>query len=253
MTASPAPRRTLRQWGVRVANRTLRRHGLEVRRLDFDRAAAFRSSSDDIIRRHRGQTQETVRALREKYETPVFGRVRVWELVERLAQCVDPTDTKLLCTNQQIHVLQMLAGMERDGITDGDLVLAAVIHDLGKLLLLTDEDPANVVCMNTPIGEYGDGVGLDACTFQWNHDEFGYSRFKDHVPDHISWFIRYHSIDVDECERLMDARDRRYTEEYFRVLRRYDHDTKSPFDLPTRRMSEYRSVIEEAFPAPIAF
>jgi hypothetical protein len=60
-------------------------------------------------------------------------------------------------------------------------------------------------------------------------------------------------MDVDECAALMDARDRRYTDQYFHVLRRYDHDTKSPFNLPARRITEYRDVIEEAFPLPILF
>lgn len=252
----PAPltqRVSLLRRGGRTVNSVLRRHGLEVRRLDSEAATAFRTNSDVISRRHRAQTQATVRALTKKYEAPVFGRVRVWELIERLAQCIDPTDCKLFCTNQQVHVLQMLEGMESDGIHDHDLVLAVLIHDLGKLLLLTDEDPANIVCMNTPIGVHEDGVGLDECTFQWNHDEFGYSRFKDHVPDHIAWLIRYHSMNLNDCAPLMDTRDQRYAEQYLRVLTRYDHGTKSPFNLPKRRITEYREVIEEAFPTPIVF
>lgn len=143
--------------------------------------------------------------------------------------------------------------MERDGVADPDLVLTALIHDLGKLLLLTDEDPANVVCMNTPIGDYADGVGLDACTFQWNHDEFGWSRFKDHVPEHVAWLIRYHSLDLDRCERLMDEGDRRLAERYLHVFARYDHGTKSPFELPAVRIDAYRDVVEQAFPIPIIF
>ncbi len=67
----------------------------------------------------------------------------------------------------------MLDAMDRDGIDDPELLLAVLVHDLGKLLLVAGEDPANVVCMNSPIGEPTPGVGLDQCTFQWNHDEFG--------------------------------------------------------------------------------
>ena len=65
--------------------------------------------------------------------------------------------------------------------------VAALIHDVGKLLLLTGEDPANVVCTNWPIGEYDDGCGLDQCVFQWNHAE--------------------------QSRHLMDARDRTYNEQ----------------------------------------
>jgi hypothetical protein len=53
------------------------------------------------------------------------------------------------------------------------MIITALIHDLGKLLLLTDEDPAHVVCENSPIGDYPSGVGFNNCVFQWNHDEFG--------------------------------------------------------------------------------
>ena len=38
----------------------------------------------------------------------------------------------------------MLEAMARDGIDDPDLLLAVLIHDVGKLLLVVGEDPANV-------------------------------------------------------------------------------------------------------------
>lgn len=204
-----------------------------------------------ISDRHRQQTAETVAALKQKYENPIVGKVTVWSQVERLAQCVDPTDSKLYCTNQQIHVLQILEGMERDGITDKDLILLALIHDIGKVLLLANEAPENVVDFNVPIGDYPEGVGLDNCIFQWNHDEFGYSRLKDYVPDHLAWLVRYHSIRIDDCLPYMDERDRAYTEKYLRVFAKYDHGTKSFYHLPKKRIEHYRDVIEEAFPQPI--
>jgi hypothetical protein len=133
------------------------------------------------------------------------------------------------------------------------LIITALIHDLGKLLLLTDEDPANIVCGNSPIGDYPSGVGFDNCVFQWNHDEFGYSRFKDHVSDPIAWVIRYHSVNLAKCEPLMDQRDRDYADRYLRTLTRYDHGTKSPYRLPRRTIGQYRDLIERAFPTPIPF
>ncbi len=206
-----------------------------------------------ICDRHKQQTKETVTALNKKYQEPVFGKVSVWSLVERLAQCIDPSDCRLFSTNQQVHVLQILEGMERDSISDPDFILAALIHDLGKTLLLTDEVPENIVGFNSPIGDYEEGIGLDNCVFQWNHDEFAYSRLKYHVPDHISWLIRYHSIRISECEPLMDERDRSYLERYLRVFYKYDHDTKSIYALPKKRIEDYRDLIEETFPKPILF
>lgn len=243
---------------ARTLNRSLRRGGYELRRVPGVAPTPrtdheFRANAKAINQRHRAQTRGDVHALEQKYATPVFGRVRVWDLVERQVQCIDPSDRHLLCTSQEVHVLQILDGMHRDGITDPDLVLAALIHDVGKLLLLTDEDPANVVGSNAPIGEYPDGCGLDQCVFQWNHDEFAYSRLKDHVPDHLAWLVRYHSIGSNQCDHLMDDRDRAYTEQYFTVFKHYDQGTKSAFVLPLHRLSEYRDVIEEAFPKPIIF
>lgn len=241
----------------KTVNTVLRRCGYEIRRFAPDRPdrrdAGFRDQAIAIVERHDRQTREHVDGLRDRYEAPVFGRVRVWGLVELLAQCVDPSDRVLYCASQQIHVLQVIDGMQRDGVADPDLLLAALIHDLGKVLLLTDADPADVVCMNSPIGSYEPGVGLDNCTLQWNHDEFAYTRFKDYVPDHIAWLVRYHSIELTRCEHLMDDRDRDYADRYLSRFYAYDQGTKSPFRLPGHRIDEYRDIVEEAFPDPIPF
>jgi len=203
--------------------------------------------------RHLDQTKELVAALNKKYEKPVLGKVGVWNLMERLALCIDPSDSTLYCVSQLVHALQVVDGMERDGICDKDFLLAGLIHDLGKILLLTGEAPENVVCINTPIGQYEKGVGLANCVFQWSHDQFIYSRFKDFVPDHVAWLLRYHSIYVPECEYLMDERDRMYTQRYLRVFEKYDKGTKSLYHLPKNGIEKYRTLIEETFPERILF
>ncbi len=221
--------------------------------VSHDPQSDFWSRAQPIERRHRAQTVPHVEALRAKYAEPVFGDVAIWDLVTRLGGCIDPTDCRLYCATQLTHVLQVVEGLAQDGVDDPDLLLAALIHDLGKLLLLTDEDPANIVCMNTPIGADGQGIGLDNCTFQWNHDEFGYQRFKDLVPDHVAWLIRYHSVDPVAAEPLMDARDRDYHARYLLPFRRYDHETKSAHLRPSVRIESYRDLLESTFPDPIPF
>ena len=253
----------------RAIQSTLTRRGYELRRLPMepevpaaaapvpagiaDQMTAYFERAQLIEDRRQRQTTETVAMLRRKYEAPVLGDVRVWELVELLAQCIDPSDGRLFGASQQFHVLQMLESMERDGVTDPDLILAALVHDVGKVLLLFGEDPANIVCMTRPIGSPEPGRGLANATLQWNHDEFAFTRLVDHVPEHVAWIVRYHSILFSECEPLMDDDDRAYLERYLRPFAYYDHETKTPFELPKRQIHDYRDLVEEAFPKPIRF
>lgn len=213
----------------------------------------FRGQAEQIITRHRAQSVADVQGLRVKYERPVFGQVQVWDLVQKLGMVCDPSDGSLGCTSQLVHVLQVLQAMEEDGVDDPEMLIAAIVHDLGKLLLLTDEAPENVVCMVEPVGSYEMGVGLENCVLQWNHDEFIYSRLKDHLPDHIAWLLRYHSIYIDQCWTLMDDRDRRHTKQYLRPFQHYDQDFKSSHALPKKGIEAYREIVESWFPDPIQF
>lgn len=206
-----------------------------------------------IEARHDAQTLEDVAMLRRKYAAPLFGRVSPWSLVERLGQCIDPTDRRLFGASQHLHVLQVIDAMETEGTASDEMLLVALVHDLGKILLLTNEAPENVVCMNRPVGAAAPEAGLDNCVLQWNHDEFAYSRLKDHLPDGLAWLVRYHSILPGACERYMDARDREYYERYLKPFARYDHETKSPVYVPGRRLEDYRQVIARALPASITF
>jgi uncharacterized protein YciI len=215
--------------------------------------AAYRAEAIRIERRHDAQTAEQVKELRERYADPVFGEVPVWSLVEKLAQCIDPSDCRLFGASQQVHVLQLIEAMDADGVLTDELLLVALIHDLGKVLLLTDEDPANIVAMNRPVGDHDDGIGLDHATLQWNHDELAWSRFRDLVPEHVAWLVRYHSIDLEACAPLMDDRDRDLADRYLAPFSHYDHDFKSPFALPRTTIATYRDVVEDAFPRPIRF
>lgn len=209
----------------------------------------FAGNARAVDERHWKQTHETVAALKRKYEAAVFGREPIWSLVEQLAQCVDPTDGQLGGVSQLVHTRQVVAGMEADGVRDSSLLLAAIVHDLGKVLLLTAEAPENIACMNAPIGDYPDGVGLDQVLFQWNHDEFIYSRLKDHVPDHVSWLLRYHSILIEDSRPYMNARDLEYLETYLVPFRQYDQGTKSCYVLPPPDiLDKYRALVEEACP-----
>lgn len=209
--------------------------------------------AEAILARHNAQTADTVANLRRKYASPILGQVSPWSLIEKLAQCIDPTDQRLLGASQQLHILQMIDAMESEGTATEELLLVTLLHDLGKVLLLTGEAPENVVCMNKPVSVCEPGGGLDNCVFQWNHDEFAYSRLRNYLPDELSWLVRYHSIVLSTCEQYMDARDRDYYERYLRSFSRYDHETKSIVYLPQRNLEDYRYLVERALPASIVF
>ncbi len=213
----------------------------------------FKARRRSILASHHRQTAETIRHLNSKYQEPVFGEVPIWDLFQRLAFCVDPTDTSLLNTTQYIHVLQVLEAMEKDGLQGSCWYVAAILHDLGKLLLLTPEGPENIVCLNSPIDDHEGRAGLDNLVMQWNHDEFAYMRLKDYVSDEIGWLIRYHSIQLADCEPHMDDRDRAHRDKYLLKFRKYDFGSKSPYHLPSLDMDKYRTMIEEAFPDPVPF
>jgi hypothetical protein len=242
----------------RLIKAALARQGYEIGRLrppprEVADHSAFMNEEFAIWERHRAQTRETVAALNRRYEQAVLGSVPVWTLLERLAECVDPTDRQLGCTSQQVHTLQVLEAMEADGVTDRDLLLAALVHDIGKVLLLTGEAPENVVCLNEPIGQHEPGIGLDRCLLQWNHDEFAYLRLREHAPEHVVWLIRYHSIVLPSCEPLMNARDRDWTERYLRPFHKYDQGSKSTHRIPRKRLTDYRDLAEATLPRTILF
>lgn len=235
----------------------LRERGYHIQRISSHQRHSyedFHKQAQIICERHWEQSKETATALKKKYEKPVFGKVRVWNLIERLGKCIDSGDRTLYCTSQLAHVLQILEGMERDGISDPDMFIAALVHDIGKVLLLTGEAPENVVGgHHQPIGDYEEGIGLDNCILQWDHGEFAYSRLKDYLPDHVAWLVRYHTILSGACAPFMDERDRTYTERYFHTFHKYDFGTKSPYFLAKTKLEKYRDLVEQTFPEPILF
>ncbi|MBI1353484.1 MAG: hypothetical protein GC160_04000 [Acidobacteria bacterium] len=229
-------------------------HGLRPHRVPGTPEYEFQRRAAEVIWLQERQTAETVRALKAKFESPILGRFRVWDLLEKLALCVDPSDTNLGCTSQYMHVNQILAAMERDGALDDDLLLTALLHDLGKVAMLQGEAPEHVVCFTKPVEACEPGAGLDQALFRFGHDEIAYTRFKDLVPEHVAWMIRNHSMVLGECEPLMSAQDREYERQYLSRFRAYDLGFKSKAFLPAQpTLDRFRAFVERWFPQPILF
>lgn len=214
----------------------------------------FQARANAIYEAQRRQTKQTVETLKAKYEGEVVGKVRVWDLIQKLALCVDPTDTALQCTSQYMHVCQVITAMERDRELDETMLLAALLHDLGKVAMLAGETPDHVVCFTEPIEGREPGCGLDNVIFQFGHDEIAYLRFKDDVPDHVAWLARYHSMVLRSAEPFMNDRDREYEAKFLSKFRTYDQGTKSPAFLPANAtLDRHRDFVERWFPNPILF
>ncbi len=237
---------------------SLRNFGYEVKKINSShqvkgnsKKSDFDASSKEIYKLHFEQSIETVETLKLKYNNPVLGEVSILEALKLLSQCVDPTDNVLYCTNQLIHTLQVVDGMEKDGINDSDMLIAALVHDLGKILLLFGEKPENVVCINRVIDQDTGIPGFDNHVFQWNHDEFVYSRLKDYLPYHVSWLIRYHSIRIHECEKFSDEKDKHLLYKYLIPFKKYDQGTKSMYFLPDKKIDDYQDLLNQYFPNKI--
>ncbi len=237
----------------RAADRVLRGFGYQLRRTETAPWRGFVDRGQTIYDRHVAQTLADVRVLEEKYREPVFGEMRVYDVMQLLAECIDPMDVGLGSTSQLTHALQTAEALHDQGFTDPDVMLAALLHDLGKVLLLTDEDPANVCASNSALGPFEPGAGLDTCVFQWNHDQFAYERLKDHVSDLTGWLVLYHSAKFADHQDVMDDRDRGYHDRYYAAFQAADQDSKSPYGLPRTRLADYRELLEDTFPEPIPF
>jgi len=212
---------------------------------------SFRREAARIGAARARQTAEDVAALKARYEGAVLGRVRVWDLVEKLALCIDASDRRLFCASQFVHVQQILAAMEQNGIDDPDLLLLAIVHDLGKVLLLTAEAPENVVGVTRRISGGEEGAGLDRTVFQFGHGDFIASRIEGHVPEHVAWVARYHNVSLREATPLMSERERVWAERWLVPFRRFDGGFVSPYFLPRVDLSRYRELVEQAFPTPL--
>lgn len=217
---------------------------------------------------HARQTLEFVKAKKEEYLGLDHKLMGVWEAIELLDTLVDDSDpdTEL---SQLEHLLQAAEAIRRDGHPRW-LILAGLVHDLGKLLSVFGEpqwavvgDTFPVGCgfsdkvvfpeffesnpdlqderYQTAVGIYEEGCGLDQVHLSWGHDEYLYQVVKDHLPDEALYPIRYHSFYACHREgaygQLMNDRDR----EMFQWVR-----TFNPYDLYSK--DENPPLVEELRP-----
>ena len=184
---------------------------------------------EDVYREHNKQTLESRRGLAQKWSATLLGNVSSVDLLKLLHFTIDNTDAHLMYTSQFIHCLQVYRAVknaaahdprfEQDAQYRDDMLVGALVHDLGKSLSLFGEADGNVDCMNRVtrprLAGPGRGPGLDAVQFQYNHDRFGHDKLLANVrlgliqlPQRVLDICKFHSL--RELASVRDAAEKVY-------------------------------------------
>ncbi|MBP9680805.1 MAG: hypothetical protein KBD76_05335 [Bacteriovorax sp.] len=213
----------------------------------------FTERAVSVYESHLSQNPDDVNNLNLKYKNHVFfGEKTIYECLEMLALVVDPSDTELFTTNQLIHSLQVAEMMEKDGLSN-EWIIIGLVHDLGKILLLTNELAENVVGPNIYLSKKNEQPGLDNLILSWNHDEYIYMKIGHLFRSEMSNLLRYHSLRYENCLELMSAENIKWVNDYLLKFRYYDLTSKSVYYYPKKSLKDYRDLIDAYFPSAVVF
>jgi inositol oxygenase len=248
-------------------------------------AANSRPSVREFYRlNHTYQCYDFVKAKKADFLKLNRRQMTVWEAAEFLNNLVDDSDPDT-DMSQLEHLLQTAEQIRSEGHPRW-FVLAGFVHDLGKILCLFGEpqwavvgDTFPVGCafsdkivfheffsanpdihnnrLNTRLGVYEEGGGLDQVDLSWGHDEYIYHVVKDRMPEEALYMLRYHSFypghREGEYDYLMSDHDR----EMFKWVRAFN-----PFDLYTKSHEKpdvqklrpyYEDLINEYLPGKLSW
>jgi inositol oxygenase len=246
-------------------------------------AAEERSTVKEFYRlNHSYQTLDFVLDKKREYLSLAKRQMGIWQAMEYLNTLVDDSDPDTDLSQIQ-HLLQTAEQIRHDGHPRW-FILAGLIHDLGKILCLFGEpqwavvgDTFPVGCaysdkivyheffaanpdskrpeLQTQLGIYEEGCGLDNVHLSWGHDEYLYQVVKDYLPAEALAMIRYHSFYPAHRENaygyLMNDRDR----ELFAWVRAFNpYDLYSKADQPPNVADlrpYYEELIAEYFPSTL--
>lgn len=213
------------------------------------------------------QTLSHVMKLRKKYGT-LTTPIGVWDAMDKLKNFVDLSDPDVKLPNI-IHLYQTAEGIRSAGLPDW-LQLVGLLHDLGKILYIKgcDEEgtsmesqwslvgdsfivgcalPDSLVfphynalhgdskdpLLNTPLGIYQEGCGLDNCFVSYGHDEYLYEVLSKNdkvtLPEEALYIIRYHSLYAWHTEndyKNLESKHDRAMKGWVRLFNGHDLYTK---------------------------
>jgi inositol oxygenase len=258
------------------------------------------SKSTQEYRNYEEPARDTVKEfyrLNHTYQTYAFVREKeqdflrfnkkemsVWDAFDFLNQLVDDSDPDTDLDQFQ-HLLQTSEAIRRDGHPDW-MVLAGLMHDMGKVLCLFGEpqwavvgDTFPVGCgysdkvvypeffsanpdfnnpeYNTKLGVYTEGCGLRNVHMSWGHDEYVYNMMKDHLPEPALYMLRYHSFYAwhreGEYSHLLDDHDREMLK-WVNLFNPYDLYSKNPTPPVWSELKPYyEALIAKYLPATLKF
>ena len=233
---------------------------------------------------HQYQTFDFVMQKREEFLSFERKEMPVWDAFEFLNQLVDDSDPDTDLSQFQ-HLLQTSEAIRKDGHPDW-MVLAGLMHDLGKVLCLFGEpqwavvgDTFPVGCAysdkivypeffkdnpdynnekyNTKYGIYTPNCGLRNVYMSWGHDEYIYSMLKDYLPEPALYMLRYHSFYAWHREgaydHLLDDHDREMLK-WVKLFNPYDLYSKNPTPPDWNKLQPYyESLISKYLPPTLKF
>ncbi|XP_042046206.1 inositol oxygenase 1-like isoform X2 [Salvia splendens] len=225
---------------------------------------------------HINQTYDFAKRMRAKYRSLDHVEMSIWECCELLNDVVDESDPDL--DEPQIqHLLQSAEAIRKDYPNQDWLHLTALIHDLGKVLLLPSFggllqwavvgdtfplgcafDPSIVhyehfksspdyknPAYSTQLGVYSEGCGLDNVLMSWGHDDYMYlvaKENKTNLPPAALFIIRYHSFYAlhksGAYKYLMNEEDAENLK-WLQIFNKYDLYSKSKSGVDVDKVKPY--------------
>jgi inositol oxygenase len=231
---------------------------------------------------HAHQTLDFVLAKQAEYTPLNKKRQGVWETLEYLNTLVDDSDPDTDLT-QIDHAMQTAEAIRADGHPRWFQVVG-LIHDLGKMLCVFGEpqwavvgDTFPVGCaysdkivypeffeanpdirkpeLQTQLGIYSKGCGLDKVNLSWGHDEYLYHVTKNYLPESSQYMIRYHSFYPAHKEGAYQYLMSDHDKEMFEWVRKFN-----PYDLYSKGNTRpdsaaltpyYKELVNEFFPTEV--
>jgi inositol oxygenase len=265
-----------------------------------DPSSIAKEKGKEKFRNYEDPKRETVREfyrLNHTYQTYDFvlqkekqflnfdkKQMPVWDAFQFLNQLVDDSDPDTDLDQFQ-HLLQTSEAIRKDGHPDW-MVLAGLLHDMGKVLCLFGEAQWAVVGDTFPVGcafsdkivyseffsnnpditderynskhgVYSPNCGLKNVHMSWGHDEYVYNMVKDYLPEPALYMLRYHSFYPQHRENayahLLDTHDREMFK-WVDLFNPYDLYSKNPVPPNWNELRPYyEDLVEKYLPGTLKF